>query len=170
MFENCRVFLTTNLIVAVDVPSTTEAGNTLLAEVTTKLSCRFAPGQDPDAALDALADHLRAHAPHGATVEVAQGHRNAAWTTEPGGPAWDAAVAAMTAGYGREPATMGCGGSIPFVAPFSEAFGGVPCLLTGIEDPATNAHGEDESLHLGDFRNAIVAEVHLLAELAERLT
>ena len=76
---------------------------------------------------------------------------------------------ALTAGYGHEPAILGCGGSIPFVEPFSEAFGGAPCLLVGIEDPATNAHGEDESLHLGDFRNAIVAEVHLLAELAIEL-
>lgn len=155
--------------IGIDAPSTTEAGNTLVAEVTATLSCRFAPGQDPEAALGALTRHLAGHAPWGVVVETSLGHRNAAWTTEPAGPAWDAAVAAMTAGYGRAPAAMGCGGSIPFVEPFSDAFGGAPCLLTGIEDPATNAHGEDESLHLGDFRNAIVAEVHLLAELAARL-
>ncbi len=155
--------------IGMDVPSTTQAGNTLLAEVTTKLSCRFAPGQDPEAALDALEAHLRAKVPFGAHVAIRRGHSNPAWTTEPTGPAWEAAVAAMTAGYGRAPAAMGCGGSIPFVAPFSEAFGGAPCLLTGVEDPATNAHGEDESLHLADFRNACVAEAHLLAELATRL-
>lgn len=155
--------------IGMDVPSTIEAGNALLAEVTTKLSCRFAPGQDPEAALDALTDHLTKSAPFGAQVEVTRGHSNAAWTCEPEGPAWDAAVAAMTQAYGRAPAAMGCGGSIPFVAPFSAAFGDAPCLLTGVEDPATNAHGEDESLHLADFRNACVAEAHLLAELAERL-
>lgn len=155
--------------IGIDAPSPVESGNTLLAEVTTRLSCRFAPGQDPDEALAALRRHLLDHAPFGAQVEVTFGHRSPAWTTEPEGPAWEAATAAMTAGYGREPAVMGCGGSIPFVAPFSEAFDGAPCLLTGVEDPATNAHGEDESLHLGDFRNAIVAEVHLLDELATRL-
>ncbi len=155
--------------IGMDVPSTTQAGNTLLAEVTTKLSCRFAPGMDPAASLDALEAHLRDNAPFGAWVEVTRGHHNAAWTQEPEGPAFDAAVRALTAGYGHAPAFLGCGGSIPFVEPFSDAFGGAPCLLVGIEDPATNAHGEDESLHLGDFRNACVSEAHLLAELATAL-
>jgi cysteinylglycine-S-conjugate dipeptidase len=99
---------------------------------------------------------------------VTVGERNAAWVMEPGGPAWDAAVAAMTAAYGREPAAMGCGGSIPFVAPFAERFGGAPCLLVGVEDPGSNAHGEDESLHLEDFTRACLTEAFLLAELADR--
>ena len=149
-----------------DVPAVADAANTLLAQVRTKLSVRLAPGQDPDRATRLLADHLRAAAPFGAQVEVAIGERNAAWVTEPGGPAWDAAVAAMTAAYGREPAALGCGGSIPFVRPFSDAFGGAPCLLVGVEDPSSNAHGDDESLHLEDFTKACLTEAFLLAELA----
>jgi cysteinylglycine-S-conjugate dipeptidase len=99
-------------------------------------------------------------------VEVAIGERNPAWVMEPGGPAWDAAIDAMAAAYGRDPAILGCGGSIPFVGPFSDAFGGAPCLLVGIEDPASNAHGEDESLHLEDFAKACLAEAFLLGNLA----
>ncbi len=155
--------------IGMDVPSTTAASNTLLAEVTTKLSCRFAPGMDPVRSLDALTAHLEAHAPFGARVEVTRGHHNAAWTAEPDGPAFTAAARAMALGYGHEPAILGCGMSIPFVQPFSDAFGGAPCLLVGIEDPATNAHGDDESLHVEDFRRAILAEVHLFAELADEL-
>lgn len=151
-----------------DVPSVANASNTLLSRVDVKLSCRLAPGQDPDRAMAALRDHLMEHAPWGLRVEVILGERNAAWTMEPGGPAWDAAVAAMTAAYGREPAVLGCGGSIPFVEPFSEAFDGAPCLLVGIEDPASNAHGEDESLHLEDFVKACLGEAFLLGELAAR--
>ena len=154
----------------IDAPTVQNASNTLLATVRFKLSCRFAPGQDPDRALAALADHLRSRSPWGVAVDVELGERNAAWMTEPSGPAWEAAEAAMTAAYGREPATMGCGGSIPFVEPFSDAFGGAPCLLTGIEDPSTNAHGDDESLHLGDFTKACLTEAILFAELAERLS
>jgi cysteinylglycine-S-conjugate dipeptidase len=154
--------------VGMDVPAVAEASNTLLSAVRTKLSVRLAPGQDPERATEALADHLRAAAPFGAEVEVAVGERNPAWVMEPGGPAWDAAVAAMTAAYGREPAAMGCGGSIPFVQPFSDRFGGAPCLLVGVEDPGSNAHGEDESLHLDDFTKACLTEAFLLAELADR--
>jgi cysteinylglycine-S-conjugate dipeptidase len=149
-----------------DVPSVAQASNTLLNAITTKLSCRLAPGQDPDRALAALRDHLEAHVPWGLDVEVELGARNAAWVTAPGGPAWEAAERAMTAAYGRAPAALGCGGSIPFVQPFSDAFGGAPCLLVGVEDPASNAHGEDESLHLEDFTRACLTEAFLLAELA----
>jgi cysteinylglycine-S-conjugate dipeptidase len=150
-------------------PRGAESSNTLLSEVRTKLSCRLAPGQDPERALEALRGPPAGHAPWGLHVDVEIGERNAAWVTEPGGPAWDAAVAAMTAAYGREPAAMGCGGSIPFVQPFSDAFGGAPCLLVGVEDPASNAHGEDESLHLEDFTKACLTEAFLLAELAATL-
>src|SRR5690606_25328123 len=82
-----------------DVPATAAASNTLLAEVSAKLSCRLAPGQDPERALAALREHLETHVPWGLEVEVALGERNPAWVTDPGGPAWDAAVAAMTAAY-----------------------------------------------------------------------
>ena len=152
-----------------DVPPVAQAPNTLLSEVRTKLSCRLAPGQDPDRALAVLRDHLLANAPWGMDVEVALGERNRAWVMEPGGPAWDAAVAAMTAAYGRAPAALGCGGSIPFVEPFSDAFGGAPCLLVGVEDPSSNAHGEDESLHLDDFTSACLTEAFLLQGLADRV-
>jgi cysteinylglycine-S-conjugate dipeptidase len=154
--------------IGMDVPSVDGSSNTLLAHVRTKLSVRLAPGQDPERALGALTDHLVAAAPFGADVEVTLGERNAAWVMEPGGPAWDAAVEAMTAAYGRAPASMGCGGSIPFVQPFSDAFGGAPCLLVGVEDPGSNAHGEDESLHLEDFTKACLTEAFLLAALADR--
>jgi acetylornithine deacetylase/succinyl-diaminopimelate desuccinylase-like protein len=37
--------------------------------------------------------------------------------------------------------------------------------VLGLEDPICNAHGENESLHLGDFQKAMRAAVHLLHEL-----
>ena len=156
--------------VGIDAPAIAEASNTLLARADAKLSLRLAPGQDPDRVLGVVAEHLRAHAPLGMEVDVRFGYANAAWVTEPGGPAWEAAEAAMTAAYGRSPAALGCGGSIPFAEPFSDAFGGAPCLLVGVEDPATNAHGEDESLHLTDFARTCLTEAFLLDELARRLT
>ena len=60
---------------------------------------------------------------------------------------------------------MGVGGSIPFVGPFADAFGGIPALLLGPADPRSRIHGENESLHLDDLAEADRFEVHLLAEL-----
>lgn len=154
--------------IGIDAPSVHQSSNTLLAQVRVKLSCRFAPGQDPGRALGLLAEHLQANAPWGVEVTTEVGDHNAAWVAEPGGPAWDAGFAALAAAWGREPAAIGSGGSIPFVQPFAAAFGGAPCLLTGVEDPSTNAHGEDESLHLDDFFKACLGEAFLFAELAAR--
>jgi len=88
------------------------------------------------------------------------------WSTETEGPAFDAARRALAAGFGREPVEIGCGASIPFVGPFIEVLAGAPALLLGLEDPPCNAHGENESLDLEDFRKAARSSLHLLAELA----
>ncbi len=153
---------------AMDVPDVVNASNTLLSEVTAKLSCRMAPGQDPHRAAEALQAHLQAHAPFGCEVTWELGETAPAWAMDPSGPTWEAGVAAFRAGYGHDVAALGTGGSIPFVGPFAEAMGGAACLLIGVEDPATNAHGEDESLHLEDFTKACLSEAFLLHELAER--
>jgi acetylornithine deacetylase/succinyl-diaminopimelate desuccinylase-like protein len=39
--------------------------------------------------------------------------------------------------------------------------------MLGPGDPTSRAHGEDESLHLGDWRSLVEAEVRLLAELVD---
>jgi acetylornithine deacetylase/succinyl-diaminopimelate desuccinylase-like protein len=65
-----------------------------------------------------------------------------------------------------EPVAMGLGGSIPFIAEFAEAFPSAKILVTGVEDPGTQAHSINESLHLGVLERAATAEALLLANLA----
>ena len=89
------------------------------------------------------------------------------WRIEARGPAFDAARRALQSGFDHPAVEIGCGGTIPFVGPFSEVMGGAPALLLGLEDPICNAHGENESLHLGDFERACAASTHLLHELSQ---
>jgi hypothetical protein len=42
-------------------------------------------------------------------------------------------------------------------------------ILNGVMDPRTTAHGPNESLHLGVFEKAILANVWLYAELGAAL-
>ena len=42
-------------------------------------------------------------------------------------------------------------------------------LLTGVDDPDSRAHSENESLHLGELRQCCVNEALLLGHLAEEM-
>ena len=142
------------------------SSNQIVARARARLSLRLGPGQDPGRVLDGLRAHIERAVPWGLECTFTALEGVPAWQTDPTGPAFDAARRALHAGFRVEPVLMGVGGSIPFVGPFAEAFGGIPALLMGPDDPGANIHGENESLHLGDWRSLIRAEVFLLAELA----
>ena len=89
------------------------------------------------------------------------------WMTEPTGPAFEAALDALKAGYGKKALAIGCGGSIGFVGPLAGLFGGAPALLLGIEDPLSNAHAPNESLHEGDWRKLMASLAHLFENLGD---
>jgi len=152
-------------IVALEGMPLAEAGNQLIAEAAARVGVRIAPGQDPDAMRDRVRAFLESDPPWGVEVEVEAEAAVGGWHIEPEGDAFSAAERALKAGYGRDPVYIGCGGSIPFVAPFVEVLGGAPALLLGLEDPICNAHGENESLDLADFARALRAATHLFAEL-----
>lgn len=71
----------------------------------------------------------------------------------------------MTEAYGAPARYIGCGASIPGAQFFRDAFGPIPVLLTGLEDPECNAHGENESLYLKDFEHGILAEALFFGSL-----
>lgn len=155
-------------VTGIDVPSVRDAANQLVDVVTARLSIRVGPGQDPQRVTDAVADHLRGHVPVGAAVELRAEVLADPWQVDAEGPAVAAFVSAATAAFGRAPAIIGGGGSIALVPQLHERLGAT-CLLTGLGDPAMNAHAEDESMPLDDLVNATVSEARLLGELADRL-
>ncbi len=154
-------------ITALEAMPLATAANQLIAEARARVGIRIAPGQDADRVRDLLVAFLEREPPQGVRVETHAVTAVPGWKTRPVGPAFDAAHRALTAGFEREAVIIGCGGSIPFVGPFSEVLGGIPALLLGLEDPPCNAHGENESLDLDDFRKASRASAHLLAELRD---
>ena len=155
-------------VTALDATPIAGSANRLMEEAAARVGLRLAPSQDAQRAANLLADFLRADPPHGVEVSVFVESAANGWETQSDGPAFDAARRALAAGFASEPALIGCGGSIPFVGPFAEVLGGAPALLLGLEDPICNAHGENESLNLDDFRKAARAAVHLLFELGAR--
>jgi acetylornithine deacetylase/succinyl-diaminopimelate desuccinylase-like protein len=152
-------------IIGVDTTSIAASSNTLIPRARAKVSLRVAPGGDAREHLAALTRHLEQHAPWGAHVTVTPGDIGQPYAIDASGPVYDAARAAFRQAWGNEPVDTGVGGSIPFIAEFAAAFPSAKILVTGVEDPATQAHSINESLHLGVLERAATAEALLLANL-----
>jgi len=152
-------------IIGFDAPAVNVASNTLLPRARAKFSLRLAPGQDPAAAMEAVRKHVEANAPFGAQVVFTPGESGSSFLTDTTSKAATAAMWALGEAWGVPAVEMGIGGSIPFIADLTELYPDVQILVTGVEDPDSRAHSANESLHLGDFRNAIIAEALLLARL-----
>ncbi len=151
--------------IGIDAPAVERSSNTLLPSARAKVSVRLAPEEDPAAAYELIAAHLREHAPWGAEVDVHLDDQGAGFSAGADGPVQDAARAAFTDAWGTAPVDIGVGGSIPFVAAFAERFPEAGILVTGVEDPDTRAHGANESLHLAEFERVCLAEALLLARI-----
>ncbi len=156
-------------VIALEAQAIQGSSNQVLDAARARLSMRTVPDMDAAEAGRLLVKKLTARPPAGAVVKAKLTGTSQWWTTDPEGPAFEAARRALRAAYGREAAMIGAGGSIGFVQPFSDALGGVPCLLMGVEDPASAIHSENESVHLGDQVKAMRAAVHLYDELARAL-
>jgi acetylornithine deacetylase/succinyl-diaminopimelate desuccinylase-like protein len=152
-------------VIGIDTTPIAQSSNTLIPRARAKVSMRIAPGSDPKAHLDALTRHLEEHTPWGAKVTVTPGDAGQPYAIDATGPVYDAVRAAFREAWGTDPVDMGVGGSIPFIAAFAEAFPDAKILVTGVEDPAAQAHSENESLDLRILERAATAEALLLAKL-----
>jgi cysteinylglycine-S-conjugate dipeptidase len=156
-------------ITALEASPVEGSSNQIVPSARCRIGVRIVPDQDPVRVQHALIAHLKRNCPWGLRLTVKPMTAGPAWSTDTKHPAFEAAKRALKAGYGRPAVEIGAGGSIPFVGPFARALGGVPALLIGLEDPACNAHAEDESLLIPDFERSCRAAVHLYAELAGAL-
>jgi cysteinylglycine-S-conjugate dipeptidase len=154
-------------IIAQEASSIKGASNQVLPRASAIVSCRIVPDQKPKDVLKRLRDFLTRDPPWGVKVTVKPQGEVDWWMTDPNGPAFEAALGAMRAGFKREPAPIGCGGTIGFVGPLADLFGGAPALLFGIEDPKSNAHAPNESLHEGDFRKLMATLAYFFHNLSQ---
>ncbi|WGY04726.1 M20/M25/M40 family metallo-hydrolase [Nocardioides sp. QY071] len=156
-------------LIGTDLPAVGDAAHVLRARATARLSVRIPPGVVPEAAVDAVTAHLRAHVPHGATVTTTV--RACAHPVDLGddSPAHAVMTGALRDAWEAEPVDIGVGGSIPLIHLLAESFPEATVLVTAVEDPDTRAHGIDESLHLGEFRRACLAEALLLDRIGSGL-
>lgn len=146
------------VVTAFEAGSRNQAGNVLQDSAYARIGIRLAPGMQTERATRLLEEHLKRNCPDGLTLTLIPEDGANPFTTDVSHPYYTLMKDAMTKAYGTEAKYIGCGASIPGAQLFRDTLGDIPILMTGLEDPECNAHGENESLGLQDFERGIVAE------------
>ena len=153
-------------VLGIDAPPVAGAAHKLVPWARASISVRLAPGDDARRAFRALERHLRSHAPWHAEVKVIPGYRGEPYHIDTAGPAFDAFRRSCADTWNCLPVEPGSGGSLPLVAALAETYPAMALLLTGLDDPESKAHSENESIHLGELKKCCVNEAILFGYLA----
>jgi acetylornithine deacetylase/succinyl-diaminopimelate desuccinylase-like protein len=132
-----------------------------------KLTFRLVPDQEGDDILNLATRHLEKHLPSGVTMEITRGHSGPWYLTDPHSDVGQAAQRALREAFGKEPATIREGGSIPIVSQFRSILG-VETLLLGLALPDCRAHSPNENFPLENMEGGIRLNKAVLAELAKK--
>ena len=157
-------------VLGIDAPPVAGAAHKIVPWARAGISVRLAPGDNAERAFHALEEHLRQHAPWNAEVVVTPDHLSQPHMINASGPAFDAFRSACADTWGRPPVEAGSGGSLPLVAALTETYPDMAMLLTGVDDPESKAHAENESVHLGELQKCCVNEALLLGYLAAEIS
>ena len=157
-------------VLGIDAPAVADAAHKIVPWARAAISVRLAPGDDAEQAFLALEEHLRDHAPWNAEVVITRDHQGQPHQIDTSGPAFDAFRRACTDTWDCAPFEVGSGGSLPLVAALAEAYPDMALLLTGVDDPESNAHSENESVHLGELQRCCMNEALLLGYLAAAIS
>jgi acetylornithine deacetylase/succinyl-diaminopimelate desuccinylase-like protein len=153
-------------VIGIDgLPPPQSAGNVMLPFTTARLSLRLPPtlaGADAGRILKQL---MEGDPPYGSDVSFTGGEAATGWNAPPLSPWLNEAVGrASKLAFGRAPAHMGEGGSIPFMGMLGEKFPRTQFVVTGVLGPHSNAHGPNEFLHIPTAKRVTVAVASIIAD------
>jgi acetylornithine deacetylase/succinyl-diaminopimelate desuccinylase-like protein len=134
-------------------------------EAFAKLSFRLVPDQTPDDIVRRFESWLERNCPDTVRLTIHPGHHGNPYRVDPHSPFGLAAQRALRAAFGKEPALIREGGSIPIVDQFKDILG-VDSLLLGLALPDCQAHAPNENFPVANFEAGIQLNQRLLEELA----
>jgi acetylornithine deacetylase/succinyl-diaminopimelate desuccinylase-like protein len=148
------------------VPTIETAANAIVPRARAKLSLRVAPGDDPVASRHEIMRHLESVVPWGAQLTLTEGAIAHGFAASEGGPAYQAAAAALEDAYGKPAVKVGSGGSIPLVTTLAQAVPQAEIIVWGAQDEAAAIHSANESVDLAELERAALAQALLVERLA----
>lgn len=135
-------------------------------EAFVKLTFRLVPDQKPEEILRRAETHLRRHCPPGVTLEIRPGHGGEPYYFDPMSPNGQAAQRALEQVFGRKPALMREGGSIPILTTFKKVLNADSVLLA-LASPDCAAHSPNENFPIENFLKGIQLNQAVLRELGK---
>lgn len=142
------------------------AKTVIASKASAKVSMRLVPGQNPQKIRTAFAQTIRERLPKNVSVEFASHGCSPASMTPIDNPATKLAAEAVKLGFGKEPAFIRAGGSIPVVGTMKRELG-IDTLLVGFGLPDDRLHSPNEKFDLECFRCGARTAAVLYAKLAE---
>jgi acetylornithine deacetylase/succinyl-diaminopimelate desuccinylase-like protein len=131
------------------LPAIKDAGNVLRPRTALKLAMRIPPTLDGEKAAATLKQVLEKAPPHNAKVVLQNASGTSGWNAPKLEPWLEGAVErASKAFFGKSAASMGEGGTIPFMGMLGRKFPKAQFVITGVLGPESNAHGPNEFLHV----------------------
>jgi acetylornithine deacetylase/succinyl-diaminopimelate desuccinylase-like protein len=144
---------------------TGEGTKTVIAgEAQAKVSFRLVGDQDPDAIRDAFHAFVRARVPDDCTVSFVDHQGSRAIALPVDSPALVKAGKALEAEWGRKPAVIGSGGSVPIVGDFKNTLG-LDSLLVGFGLDDDRVHSPNEKYDLSSFHKGTRSWARILEAL-----
>ena len=154
-------------VLAFEAPRLHEVANQIVPTAAAVVGLRMAPGEDNAAAVEKVAQHLRAAAPWGARATVTHHEEpGTGYLVDTSTPTFAAAREALRNVFDSDVIELGSGGSIPLVPLLTDTFPGIQMLMWGAADHLSNYHSRNESVDLGEVVRMAQAEAMFLTALA----
>ena len=131
-----------------------------------KVSMRLVPNQDSAKLSRQFDEAIQARCPDTVRLEIVEHGSAEAYVAPIDGRPTQAARRALEEAFGRAPALIREGGSLPILATFKRMLN-ADSLLVGFADPNCNAHGPNEFVRIDDLNRGAEAIARVLAYLAE---
>jgi len=136
------------------------------SQASAKVSFRLVGDQDPAKVATSFREFVKARLPADCKADFIAYAGSPAQRLPLDGPWLPRAVRALAAEWGKEPALMGAGGSIPVVGDFQKALG-LNSVMVGFALDDDRIHSPNEKYDLTSFHGGIRSWARILAAFAE---
>lgn len=144
-----------------------EGGKTVIAaEASAKVSFRLVANQDPEHVWASFERFMRAQMPVDCSLEFVRQNASRSFVLTEAADL-TAVASALAAEWGRDPAIIGSGVSIPIISEFKRILG-VDTLLIGFGQEDDRIHAPNEKYDVRSYRKGAASWVRILHELSSR--